>query len=162
MIEVWTMVGGATVEERKMLTQSNLSLSLIFLEICRNSTLSPVEVGNHFADIRFVRLSAIKNIGDSLSGCWATIGVLLVCTSSSGKPYIICKIGSSCQRKPMQQGEHISIEGLMKALRSETSAIKIGSKRPTVLNKKPESKREKTCNPLEKTIDLEIVSSDFR
>ncbi|XP_078173268.1 minichromosome maintenance 10 isoform X1 [Carex rostrata] len=318
----------------------------------RNSTKSPVEVGNHFADIRFVRLSAIKNVGDSLSGCWATIGVLLEKgaprTSSSGKPYIICKIGSldgsevsvflfdgshtyfsgepvgavfafcnstvrrdntgkgfsmavssasqivklgvsadfaickgkrkdgmacsmvinkckgpyckfhagkaaerytsgraelkggnfqrtfrpfqyegvymvdplerSCQRKPTQQVKHISIEGLKKALskadkvttrnhsqgirflshvtmdeskilaknqsetatknqsekpqpkstkfnsannkRSETSAIKIGSKRPTMPNKEPESKREKTCNPSKKMIDLEIVSSD--
>lgn len=46
----------------------------------------------------FSLLFLYRNVGDSLSGCWATIGVLLEKgaprTSSSGKPYIICKIGS--------------------------------------------------------------------
>ncbi|KAJ4803917.1 MCM10 minichromosome maintenance deficient 10 [Rhynchospora pubera] len=320
----------------------------------RNPTMSSVELSNHFADIRFVRLSAIKNVGDSISGCWATIGIILEKgtprVSSSGKSYSICKIGSldgsevsvflfddshvnfssesvgavfaffncnvrrdnmgkgfsmsvnsasqmvklgvsadlaickgkrkdamactmvinkckgsyckfhcnkasekytsgraelkggnfqrtyrppeyegvymvdperSCHRKTTQQVKHVTIEGLKKALskadkvttrnhsqgirflshvttdeskfpaknqseavnkkatgnfekpqpkstqcnpdnnkRSGTSVIKIGSKRSTIPNKEPQLKREKTCNPSEKMIEIDIASSD--
>ncbi|XP_059314398.1 uncharacterized protein LOC132065157 [Lycium ferocissimum] len=66
----------------------------------RNQVVSPVELSNHFADIRFIRLSAIRNslLGDTLSGCWATVGVLTEKgqprTSSTGKQYAIWKLGS--------------------------------------------------------------------
>ncbi|KAH9622553.1 hypothetical protein KSS87_020076 [Heliosperma pusillum] len=65
----------------------------------RNQVLSSTELSNQFSDIRFVRLSAIKNLikGDTLSGCWATIGVLTEKgspkMSSAGKSYCIWKIG---------------------------------------------------------------------
>ncbi|PON89989.1 Zinc finger, Mcm10/DnaG-type [Trema orientale] len=65
----------------------------------RNQLVTPAELRNHFSDIRFVRLSTIKNllIGDTLSGCWATVGVLTEKgnprTSSTGKSYSIWKIG---------------------------------------------------------------------
>ncbi|KAM6541644.1 hypothetical protein CsatB_006091 [Cannabis sativa] len=65
----------------------------------RNEAVTPAELKNHFSDIRFVRLSTIKNllIGDTLSGCWATVGVLTEKgnprTSSTGKSYCIWKIG---------------------------------------------------------------------
>ncbi|KAL9244853.1 hypothetical protein vseg_018574 [Gypsophila vaccaria] len=65
----------------------------------RNQVLSSMELSNRFSDIRFVRLSAIKNLikGDTLSGCWATIGVLTEKgspkMSSTGKSYCIWKIG---------------------------------------------------------------------
>ncbi|XP_074275669.1 uncharacterized protein LOC141599533 [Silene latifolia] len=65
----------------------------------RNQVLSSTELSNQFSDIRFVRLSAIKNLikGDTLSGCWATIGVLTEKgspkMSSTGKSYCIWKIG---------------------------------------------------------------------
>ncbi|KAK2972735.1 hypothetical protein RJ640_029192, partial [Escallonia rubra] len=65
----------------------------------RNQLLSPAELSNRFADIRFVRLPSIKNllVGDTLSGCWATVGVLAEKgapkTSSTGKPFCIWKIG---------------------------------------------------------------------
>ncbi|RAL48447.1 unnamed protein product [Cuscuta campestris] len=65
----------------------------------RDQLVSPVELSNRLSDIRFVRLPAIKNVltGDSLSGCWATIGVLTEIgqprTSSTGKPYGIWKMG---------------------------------------------------------------------
>lgn len=65
----------------------------------RNQLLTPAELKEHFSDIRFVRLSVIKNslIGDTLSGSWATVGVLTEKgsqrTSSSGKGYCIWKIG---------------------------------------------------------------------
>nr|GMD90643.1 protein MCM10 homolog [Ipomoea batatas] len=65
----------------------------------RNQLVSPVELSNRFSDIRFVRLPAIKNLlsGDTLSGCWATVGVLTETgqprTSSTGKPYAIWKMG---------------------------------------------------------------------
>lgn len=66
----------------------------------RNQSVSSLELNNHFSDIRFVRLSAIKNLirGDSIVGCWATVGVLTEKgspkTSSNGKNYCIWKIGS--------------------------------------------------------------------
>lgn len=65
----------------------------------RNSLVSKTELSDRFADIRFVRLTAIKNLlsGDTLSGCWATVGVLCekgeIRTSSTGKPYSIWTIG---------------------------------------------------------------------
>ncbi|ESW09341.1 hypothetical protein PHAVU_009G119500 [Phaseolus vulgaris] len=65
----------------------------------RNQLLTPAELKEHFSDIRFVRLSVIKNslIGDTLSGSWATVGVLTEKgsqrTSSTGKNYCIWKIG---------------------------------------------------------------------
>ncbi|KAJ3692810.1 hypothetical protein LUZ60_011905 [Juncus effusus] len=64
----------------------------------RNLTMSPVEINNHFSDIRFIRLSALKNLGDNTSGSWATAGVLLEKganrVSSAGKNYGIWKFGS--------------------------------------------------------------------
>ncbi|CAK9144921.1 unnamed protein product [Ilex paraguariensis] len=65
----------------------------------RNQLVSPTELSNRISDIRFVRLPAIKNLlkGDTLSGCWATIGVLtekgIPRTSSTGKAYCIWKMG---------------------------------------------------------------------
>ncbi|KAL7237024.1 hypothetical protein ACSBR1_020163 [Camellia fascicularis] len=65
----------------------------------RNQLISPVELSNHFSDIRFVRLPAIKNVlnGDTLSGCWATVGVLVEKgnpkVSTTGKNYCIWKLG---------------------------------------------------------------------
>ncbi|XP_024014106.1 protein MCM10 homolog isoform X2 [Eutrema salsugineum] len=64
----------------------------------RNQLLSPAEINDRFSDIRFVRLPTIKNLlmGDKLSGCWATMGVLTEKgqpkTSSIGQPYGIWKI----------------------------------------------------------------------
>ncbi|KAK4746621.1 hypothetical protein SAY87_025658 [Trapa incisa] len=66
----------------------------------RKQLLTPEELSGQFSDIRFVRLSVIKNLlqGDSLSGCWATVGVLIEKgiprTSSNGKSYSIWKVGS--------------------------------------------------------------------
>ncbi|KAG1360978.1 putative protein MCM10 [Cocos nucifera] len=65
----------------------------------RNPLVSSVEISNRFSDIRFVRLPAIRNllVGDTLSGCWVTVGVLIVKgapkTSSAGKSYSIWKMG---------------------------------------------------------------------
>ncbi|GAA0143374.1 hypothetical protein LIER_04071 [Lithospermum erythrorhizon] len=65
----------------------------------RNQLVSPTELSDRIADIRFVRLPAIKNLlrGDTLSGCWATTGVLTEKgaprTSSTGKAYAIWKMG---------------------------------------------------------------------
>uniref|UniRef100_A0A803LGE1 Zinc finger Mcm10/DnaG-type domain-containing protein n=2 Tax=Chenopodium quinoa TaxID=63459 RepID=A0A803LGE1_CHEQI len=65
----------------------------------RNQVISSAELSNQFSDIRFVRLSTIKNVikGDTLSGSWATVGVLTEKgspkTSSTGKSYSIWKIG---------------------------------------------------------------------
>ncbi|PIN19159.1 hypothetical protein CDL12_08158 [Handroanthus impetiginosus] len=66
----------------------------------QKQVVSRLELSNHLSDIRFVRLPAIKNLlkgGDTLSGCWATIGVLIEKgiprTSSIGKPFTIWKIG---------------------------------------------------------------------
>ncbi|XP_057966484.1 uncharacterized protein LOC131156650 [Malania oleifera] len=65
----------------------------------RNQLISPAEISNRFSDIRFVRLLTIKNllVGDTLSGCWATVGVLTEKgnpkTSSTGKSYSIWKFG---------------------------------------------------------------------
>ncbi|KAL3814016.1 hypothetical protein ACJIZ3_015284 [Penstemon smallii] len=65
----------------------------------QNPVVSPVELSNHLSDIRFVRLPAIKTLlsGDTLSGCWATVGILtekgLPRTSSIGKTFAIWKIG---------------------------------------------------------------------
>ncbi|KAM7270982.1 hypothetical protein ACFE04_030196 [Oxalis oulophora] len=65
----------------------------------RNQVLSPAEINDRFSDIRFVRLPTIKNIlkGDSLSGCWVTVGILTEKgdpkTSSIGQNYCIWKIG---------------------------------------------------------------------
>ncbi|KAJ0011211.1 hypothetical protein Pint_34297 [Pistacia integerrima] len=65
----------------------------------RSQVVTPAELSERFSDIRFVRLSTIKNLlaGDTLSGCWATVGVLIEKgypkTSSIGKNYSIWKIG---------------------------------------------------------------------
>ncbi|XP_022146297.1 protein MCM10 homolog isoform X2 [Momordica charantia] len=64
----------------------------------RNQLIAPAELGDRFSDIRFVRLSTIKNllVGDTLSGCWVTVGVLTEKgspkTSSTGKAYCIWKL----------------------------------------------------------------------
>nr|GEY76704.1 protein MCM10 homolog [Tanacetum cinerariifolium] len=44
----------------------------------RNQLVSQTELSDRIADIRFVRLTTIKTLlsGDTLSGCWATAGVL--------------------------------------------------------------------------------------
>ncbi|KAG0484262.1 hypothetical protein HPP92_008341 [Vanilla planifolia] len=44
----------------------------------RDQILSSIELTNRFADVRFVRLSVIRNLlsGDNLAGSWATVGVL--------------------------------------------------------------------------------------
>ncbi|KAL5200860.1 hypothetical protein ABZP36_035214 [Zizania latifolia] len=66
----------------------------------RNLTASPLEITNRFADIRFVRISAIKNLAgsDSFSGCWATAGVVLdkgaPRVSAQGNEYSIWKMGA--------------------------------------------------------------------
>lgn len=66
----------------------------------RNQLLSPAQISDLFSDIRFVRLPTIKNLlmGDKLSGCWATMGVLTEKgqprTSSIGQSYCIWKICS--------------------------------------------------------------------
>lgn len=66
----------------------------------RSLTASPLEITNRFADIRFVRISAIRNLagGDSFSGCWATAGVVLdkgaPRVSAQGKEYSIWKMGA--------------------------------------------------------------------
>ncbi|XP_061372405.1 uncharacterized protein LOC133314895 [Gastrolobium bilobum] len=65
----------------------------------RNQLLTSAELRERFSDIRFVRLSVIKNllIGDTFSGSWVTVGVLtekgIQKTSSTGKSYCIWKIG---------------------------------------------------------------------
>ncbi|KAF3434706.1 hypothetical protein FNV43_RR21791 [Rhamnella rubrinervis] len=65
----------------------------------RNQLVTPAELNDRFSDIRFVRLSTIKNllVGDTISGCWATVGVVtekgIPRTSSTGKSYCIWKIG---------------------------------------------------------------------
>ncbi|XP_027357091.1 protein MCM10 homolog [Abrus precatorius] len=65
----------------------------------RNQLLTPAELRECFSDIRFVRLSVIRNllIGDTFSGSWVTVGVLTEKgnqkTSSTGKSYCIWKIG---------------------------------------------------------------------
>ncbi|XP_038900917.1 protein MCM10 homolog [Benincasa hispida] len=64
----------------------------------RNQLVAPAELRDRFSDIRFVRLSTIKNllVGDTLSGCWVTVGVLtekgIPRTSSTGKAYCIWKL----------------------------------------------------------------------
>ncbi|KAL0792262.1 hypothetical protein Bca101_063639 [Brassica carinata] len=66
----------------------------------RNQLLSTAQISDLFSDIRFVRLPTIKNLlmGDKLSGCWATMGVLTEIgqprTSSIGQPYCIWKLSS--------------------------------------------------------------------
>ncbi|XP_028765746.1 protein MCM10 homolog isoform X2 [Neltuma alba] len=66
----------------------------------RNQSVTSAELRERFSDIRFVRLPVIKNlmIGDTISGCWATVGVLTEKgspkTSSTGKSFCIWKIGS--------------------------------------------------------------------
>ncbi|CAN0846123.1 Protein MCM10 homolog [Linum grandiflorum] len=63
-----------------------------------NQPCTPVELAERFSDIRFVRLPTIKNslVGDSISGSWATVGVLTEKgnprTSSAGKSYSIWKL----------------------------------------------------------------------
>ncbi|XP_075508018.1 uncharacterized protein LOC142544876 [Primulina tabacum] len=65
----------------------------------RDQVVSPLELSNRLSDIRFVRLPAIKNLlgGDTLSGCWATVGILtemgLPRISSIGKKFAIWKMG---------------------------------------------------------------------
>ncbi|CAN0878844.1 Protein MCM10 homolog [Linum grandiflorum] len=60
-----------------------------------NQQLTSAQLAERFSDIRFIRLPIIKNllIGDSISGCWATVGVLTEKgeprTSSIGKTFSI-------------------------------------------------------------------------
>lgn len=66
----------------------------------RNRLVSQLELSNRFSDIRFLRLPAIKNVlvGDTLSGCWATVGVVTgrgnTKMSSTGKSFCVLQIGS--------------------------------------------------------------------
>ncbi|XP_061993610.1 uncharacterized protein LOC133711518 [Rosa rugosa] len=63
----------------------------------RKQLLTPSELKDRFSDIRFVRLPNIKIylVGETLSGCWATVGVLIEKgtkrASSTGKSYSIYK-----------------------------------------------------------------------
>ncbi|XP_057769252.1 uncharacterized protein LOC130989310 [Salvia miltiorrhiza] len=65
----------------------------------QNPVVSRVELSNHLSDIKYVQLHTIKNLirGDTLSGCWATIGVLVEKgaprMSSIGKTFAIWKVG---------------------------------------------------------------------
>ncbi|KAK4258486.1 hypothetical protein QN277_004929 [Acacia crassicarpa] len=65
----------------------------------RNQLVTSAELRERFSDIRFVRLPVIKNLlmGDTISGCWVTVGVLTEKgsskTSSTGKSFCIWKIG---------------------------------------------------------------------
>ncbi|KAF5443786.1 hypothetical protein F2P56_036315 [Juglans regia] len=65
----------------------------------RNRLVSAAELGELFSDVCFVQLSTMKNflVGDTLPGCWATVGVLTEKgtskTSSTGKNYCIWKVG---------------------------------------------------------------------
>ncbi|MED6186691.1 hypothetical protein PIB30_069184 [Stylosanthes scabra] len=65
----------------------------------RNQLLTSNEIRESFSDIRFVRLSVIKNLlfGDTFSGSWVTVGVLTEKgpprMSSTGKTYCIWKLG---------------------------------------------------------------------
>ncbi|KAJ8648008.1 hypothetical protein MRB53_001031 [Persea americana] len=65
----------------------------------KNLLLSNTELNNCLSDIRFIRLPAIRNslVGDTISGCWATVGVLTEKgtqkTSSTGKNFCIWKFG---------------------------------------------------------------------
>ncbi|KAL6517436.1 hypothetical protein OROMI_033137 [Orobanche minor] len=65
----------------------------------KGQLVSRVELSNHLSDIRFIQLPAIKNslMGDTLSGCWATIGILIEKgtpkTSSIGQTFTWWKIG---------------------------------------------------------------------
>ncbi|OIW14711.1 hypothetical protein TanjilG_33053 [Lupinus angustifolius] len=64
----------------------------------RDRLLTSMELRDSFSDIRFVRLSVIKNLlnGDSFSGSWVTVGVLTekgsIRKTSTGKEYCIYKI----------------------------------------------------------------------
>ncbi|KAI4989351.1 hypothetical protein ZWY2020_036668 [Hordeum vulgare] len=66
----------------------------------KHMAVSPLEISNRFADIRFVRISAFKSLagGDFFSGCWATAGVVLDMgtkrVSAQGKDYSIWKMGT--------------------------------------------------------------------
>uniref|UniRef100_A0A453LH34 Uncharacterized protein n=1 Tax=Aegilops tauschii subsp. strangulata TaxID=200361 RepID=A0A453LH34_AEGTS len=66
----------------------------------KHMAVSPLEIANRFADIRFVRISAFKSLagGDFFSGCWATAGVVLdkgtKRVSAQGKDYSIWKMGA--------------------------------------------------------------------
>ncbi|KQJ91245.1 hypothetical protein BRADI_4g36530v3 [Brachypodium distachyon] len=66
----------------------------------KDMAVSPLELTNRFADIRFVRISAFKNLagGDTFSGCWATAGVVLdkgtTRVSAQGKDYSIWRMGA--------------------------------------------------------------------
>ncbi|KAL5995657.1 hypothetical protein ACLOJK_025723 [Asimina triloba] len=66
----------------------------------RNLLLSDADLSNQFSDVRFIRLRAIGNslMGDSISGFWATAGVLTEKgppkKSSNGKTFCVWKMGS--------------------------------------------------------------------
>ncbi|KMZ70321.1 hypothetical protein ZOSMA_1G03020 [Zostera marina] len=66
----------------------------------RNPLLSVKDINNHFADVRFVRLPAIRNLmlGENTPGCWATVGVLTekgqTKVSSNGKNFSVWKLGT--------------------------------------------------------------------
>ncbi|CAL0326898.1 unnamed protein product [Lupinus luteus] len=64
----------------------------------RDRLLTSKDLRDSFSDIRFVRLSVIKNLlnADTFTGSWVTVGVLTekgnLRKTSTGKPYSICKI----------------------------------------------------------------------
>ncbi|CAM0952713.1 unnamed protein product [Alopecurus aequalis] len=66
----------------------------------KNMAVSPLEIADRFAEIRFVRISAFQNLagGDTFSGCWATAGVVLdkgtTRVSAQGTDYSIWKMGA--------------------------------------------------------------------
>ncbi|KAG9442712.1 hypothetical protein H6P81_018566 [Aristolochia fimbriata] len=69
----------------------------------RNPLISASDLNNRLSDIRFIRIQAIGNslLGDSISGCWATVGILtekgVTKTSSNGKNFSIWKM--SCLKE---------------------------------------------------------------
>lgn len=66
----------------------------------RNRLVSSASLSNRLSDIRFIRLQAIRTamIGENISGCWATVGVLsekgMPKVSSNGKNFAIWKLAT--------------------------------------------------------------------
>ncbi|KAK7860947.1 protein mcm10 like protein [Quercus suber] len=102
----------------------------------RNQLFSAAELRERFSDIRFVRLPTIKNllVGDTLSGCWATVGVLsekgTPKTSSTGKTYkelqragwnSLCTLQCVVRKDAMGKGFSLSVYSPSQILKIGTS-----------------------------------------
>jgi minichromosome maintenance protein 10 len=65
-----------------------------------NRLVSADSMSTRFSDIRFIRFQAIRiaMMGDNITGCWATVGVLTEKgnpkLSSTGKNFALWKLGS--------------------------------------------------------------------